>query len=549
MSRLTAPIRALGEVFRNPDLGRLQLAWGGVSFAIWAFAITLGVYAFGVGGAAAVGVAGLVRLLPGAFASPFGGLLGDRHSRRAVLLVSTIATGVVLGAAALAVAADAPSWTVFALAGLFTIVSSPYIPAEGALMPQLARTPQELSAANVTHSVMDSLGFLAGSIVTGILLAITTVQLVFAAAAFAAGASCVALATMRRDRRPEYVSGADAGGVARQTAAGFRTLVSDPALRLLGACLTLLVFVEGATDVLIVIVALDLLGLSDASVGYMNAAWGIGALLAGGALAVLVNRGQLVAGLVVGSLITGLAIALPGAWPAVVAAYAAWFGVGVGYTLVDVAANTLLQRLGDDEVLARVRGSLETGRLAAMALGSIAVTALVELFGVRGAVLAVAAVLPLFALLRWGRLRSFEIGAPVQERHFALLRGDPIFAPLPVATLERLSHDLVTVDADEGQEVITQGDVGDRFYVIDSGEVEVFESGVHRRKQGVGESFGEIALLRGDPRTATVRTTEPTRLLALDRDHFIGAVTGHVRAREMADGVIDDRLTGPVGVE
>ena len=541
------PLRALGEVFRNRDLGRLQLAWAGLSFAMWAFAITLGVYAFDIGGAAAVGVAGLVRLLPGALASPFGGLLGDRHSRRAVLLSSSLATAAVLGAAAVAVTAGAQAWIVFALAGLYTVVTSPYVPTEGALMPQLARTPQELSAANVAHSVMDNLGFLGGSILSGILLATASVQLVFGVASLAALASAVALATIRPDRRPAYVGETGAAGVVEQTIAGVRTLASDPPLRLLGTCLVLLAFVEGAADVLIVIIALDLFGLGDSSVGYLSAAWGVGALVAGGLLAVLVNRGQLVAGLVLGSLLTGAAITLPGAWPVVFAAYAGWFGIGIGYTFVEVAANTLLQRLGDDEVLARVRGSLETAVLTALALGSITVAALVALVGIRGAVVAIAAVMPLFALLRWRRLRAFEIGAPVAERHFALLRGDRIFAPLPLATLERLSHDVVEITAEADREVITEGDVGDRFYLIDAGRVEVFENGAHRRFQGEGESFGEIALLRGSPRTATVRTTETTRMLALDREHFISAVTGHLRSGQVADGVIEDRLRGPAG--
>jgi signal-transduction protein with cAMP-binding, CBS, and nucleotidyltransferase domain len=181
-----------------------------------------------------------------------------------------------------------------------------------------------------------------------------------------------------------------------------------------------------------------------------------------------------------------------------------------------------------------------------MAFGAITVTALVALLGIRGAVFVLAATLPLFALLRWGRLRSFEVGAPVEEHHFSLLRADPIFAPLPLATLERLTHDLVEVEVDAGNEVIAQGDIGDRFYLIDRGRVEVFEDGAHRRSQGEGESFGEIALLRGEPRTATVRTAERTALLALDRDHFISAVTGHGRSSQMADDVIERRL-GPAG--
>jgi hypothetical protein len=414
-------------------------------------------------------------------------------------------------------------------------------------MPQFARTPQELSAANVTHSVMDNLGFLGGSILAGILVAVSSVQTVFAIAALAAALSAVAILLTRPDSRPRYADEMAARSLARQATAGLRAMVADPALRLLGTSLTLLVFVEGAADVLIVIIALDLLELGNSSVGYMNAAWGVGALMAGAGLAVLINRGRLVEGLVVGSLVTGAMLALPGVSPVVLVVYAAWFGVGLGYTLVEVAANTLLQRLGDDEVLGRVRGSLETVRLAAMALGAIAVTVLVELFDIRGAVLAVAAILPLFAILRWGRLRSFEVGAPVEERHFSLLRADPIFTPLPLATLERLTHDLIELRVDPGQEVITQGDAGDRFYLIEDGRVEVFEDSVHRRFQTVGESFGEIALLRGEPRTATVRTTEPTGLLALDAGHFIDAVAGHGRSSQVADDVIEDRFPSDEG--
>lgn len=546
MSPITAPLRALGDVFRNPDLGRLQFAWGGVSFAMWSFAIALGVYAFDAAGAAAVGIAGLARLLPGALAAPFGGVLGDRHSRRTVLITSTLAATAMLAAAAAAVAAGAPTWAVFALAGLYTVASCPYVPAEVALLPRLARTPQELSAANVTHSAMDNAGFLGGSLVTGALLALSSVQVVFAVAAAAAAISLAALVTMRPDGRPAYAAAAvDAESIMRQTAAGFRTLLADPPLRLLGASLTLLVLVEGAADVLVVIVVLDLLGLGNASVGLVNAAWGVGALVASGALAVLVNRGRLVAGLVGGCLMMGAAVALPGAWPVAVAVYVAWLGAGAGYTLVEVAANTLLQRLGEDEVLARTRGALETARLAAMALGAVAVSGLVELLGIRGAALAVGAVLPAFAVLRWARLRSYEVGAPVAERHFALLRADSIFAPLSLATLERLTHDLIELEAAAGQEVITQGDVGDRFYLIAAGEVEVLENEVHCRYQRAGDSFGEIALLRTERRTATVRATAPTRLLVLERDRFIGAVTGHRRSAQAADTVIDGRLASP----
>jgi MFS family permease len=539
MERVASVLRALAVDFGNRDLGRLGVAKVGISFASWCFAISLGVYGFETGGAVAVGVVAAVRLAPGALASPFAGLLGDRFPRRDVLIGSGLAITAVLAAASAAAGLDATA-AVYVLAGVFTIAVSGYVPAEAALMPALARTPQELSAANVTHSAMDNTGFLLAAATSGVLLALTTPTVVFGVAATVAFATTIGLVAVGRDERPGYVA-ENAAGLLRQSALGFRTLMEHPGLRLLGATLVTLIFFEGVADVLVVIMALDLLHLSEGSVGFLNACFGIGALVGGAGLALLLDRGRLALGLAGGSVIVGLAAAFPGLWPVAFAAYAGWFGVGLGYTVIEVAAKTLLQRLGSDETLCRVVGSLESARLAAQALGSISAAVLVELLGVRGALLALAALLPAFVILFWTRLRAFEVGAPVAEDHYQLLRGNSIFAPLPVATLERISHDLVAVAVPPGEEVITQGDPGDRFYLIEAGEVEVFEDGVFRRIEGPGESFGEIALLRDVPRTATVRAKARTQLLALERSQFIGAVTGHRRSHQMAHTVVDSR--------
>src|SRR5262249_38055091 len=117
-------------------------------------------------------------------------------------------------------------------------------------------------------------------------------------------------------------------------------------------------------------------------------------------------------------------------------------------------------------------------------------------------------------------------------------------APLPLATLERLCHDLQPVEVTAGEDVIVQGEIGDRFYLIDEGQVEVFEDGVFRRNEGPGEGFGEIALLHDVPRTATVRATQDTRLLALDSDQFLLAVPGHRRSHQLAHKVVDERWPG-----
>jgi MFS family permease len=548
IGEITSVLGALAVDFGNRDLGILGLARVGASFAAWSFAISLGVYGFDHGGATAVGIVALVRLAPGALASPFAGLLSDRFSRRTVLIASSLAIAAVLAAAANVAALDGPPWLILALAGLFTVAISGYAPAESALLPLLAKSPQELSAANVTHSTMENTGFLLAALCTGVVLAVASPTLVFAVAAIVALLDVALLSRIAPDRRPDYAPlEGELTGIAHETSLGFRSLKGHPALRLSAAVILMLVFFEGLADVLIVILALELLHLSHGSVGFLNAAWGIGALLGAVGLSVLLRRGRLVAALVGGSLVIGAAAALPAAWTVPVAAYLGWLGIGLGFTFIEVAAKTLLQRLGSDETLGRVIGALESGRLAAMALGSIGASAVVAVLGADGALFVLAALMPVFVLLCWTSLRAHEVGAPVAEAYFGLLRGNSIFSPLPIATLERLSRDLVPVSAEAGEEVITQGEVGDSFYLIEEGEVEVFENGDFRRNEGRGESFGEIALLHDVPRTATVRATEPTRLLRLERDQFIAAVTGHRRSRHQAQGVADSRWPAAAG--
>ena len=75
-------------------------------------------------------------------------------------------------------------------------------------------------------------------------------------------------------------------------------------------------------------------------------------------------------------------------------------------------------------------------------------------------------------------------------------------------------------------------------YVIADGDVDVSVDGSHVRRQARGESFGEIALLRDTPRTATITASEPTTLIAIDREPFLSAVTGHAGSAEAAEGMV-----------
>lgn len=526
----------------DPNRGRLGVARVLTSFANWCFTIALGVYGFEAHGIVGVGLVAMIRLLPGALAAPLAGLMIDRHPRRDVLIVSATGMMLVLAGATIAAALGAPPAVVFIFPGLYAVAASAYAPAESSLSPLLATTPQHLSAANVNHAAMENAGSLIGAIVTGLLLTATSPTFIFGVAAVAALLVAALIAGVTRDRRPDYLAReSELAGAAQEIVTGIRTLAAHPALRLAWTTMTLLLFFEGFADVIVVVMALHLLHLSTGSVGFLNAAWGVGALVGGAGLAVLLDRGRLVVAIAGGSVVIGLATMLPGVVPERASAYVGWFAIGIGFVFVEVAAKTLMQRLGDDETMGRLLSVLEAGRLAAMAVGSLAAIVLDELLHTRGALVALGAVMPAFVVLCWARLRAYEVGAPVAEAPYRLLRGNSIFEPLPVATVERLSHDLTPIEFAPGEDVIVQGQRGDRFFLIESGEVEVFENGEFRRKEGPGESFGEIALLHDVARTATVRTTEPTRLLALDREQFLTAVTGHRRSNQLAGDVVEDR--------
>jgi hypothetical protein len=216
----------------------------------------------------------------------------------------------------------------------------------------------------------------------------------------------------------------------------------------------------------------------------------------------------------------------------------------VGNTIVDVAALTLLQRTVPDEILTRVFGVVQSVFVGTTGLGAIVAPLAIELVGIRWAMIATGALLPLLAALLWRRISALDAEALAPLRELELLHAIPLFRPLPATTLEQLAASLIPVKASPGTEVIREGEAGDRFYVVVSGEVEVSSKGKPLTTQGPGDHFGEIALLRDVPRTATVTAKTDVELYALERDEFLSAVTGHAASAQAADAVVSTRLAG-----
>jgi predicted MFS family arabinose efflux permease len=538
--RLESSRRAFGSVFTNPNLRRVELSWAGSVSAYWMFIVTLGFYAYERGGPAAVGLVGLLRVLPSFFAAPFGAILGDRYPRERVIVGINIARTLTIAGAALAAFLNGPPAVVYVMASLVGLLQSTFRPTQAALLPLLARTPEELTAANLVLTTVESVGLFVGPAAGGLLLAATGTDTVFAVAAGLFLATALLLAGVRADRTAKPLT--LRGNFLHEAFAGFRTVLHDGRLRLILGFYALQTLAAGALNVLIVVVALEVLGLGKAGIGYLNSAIGIGGLL-GGLLAVgLVSQPRLASAFGLGLAVVGAAIALMAAWAQTIPALVLLGLVGLGITIVDVAGLTLLQRAVPDHVLARVMGVVQSVFVGTLGLGAIVAPGLINAFGNRGALAATGIALPAVTLLGWRSLRRLDDGVADAPAHADLLGGISIFAPLPEATLEQLARGLRPVRAGAGEEIVRQGEHGDLFYVLADGEVDVHVDGRPAQALRAGEFFGEIALLHDVPRTATVIARTDVELLTLERDEFIAAVTGHPQSAEAAQAVVATRL-------
>ena len=456
------------------------------------------------------------------------------------MVAADLARACAMAGAAAAVFGGAPAVTVYALAAIAAVTGTAFGPAQSALLPSLARSAEELTAANATSTTLESVGFFVGPALGGLLLAVTSVGAVFAMAAALFLWSALVLGRIVGDSRGG--PGIAGDSILREALAGFRAIAAERRLRLIVGLYGAQTLAAGILRVLLVVTALQVLDLGPSGVGFLNSAVGIGALAGMLVMLTLIGTSHLAAVFRVGILLWGVPLALLGIWPSVAAALVLLGILGVGNTLVDVAGLTLLQRAAPDEVRARVFGVLESVFLATIAIGAILAPLLTTVLGARGALIAAGSGLSVLVLLFWRPLNAIDAAAPVPESELALLRVIPIFAPLPPMTLEQLASRLSHVSVPAGQVVFHQGEPGDLFYVIGEGEVAVALDGSPQVTLGRGAYFGEIALLRDVPRTATVTALTEVELYALERDVFIAAVTGHSPSAEAADAVIAGRL-------
>jgi MFS family permease len=304
------------------------------------------------------------------------------------------------------------------------------------------------------------------------------------------------------------------------------------------------IIVRGLLNVLLVVAAVELLHVGEQGVGYLNSAIGAGGFLGVLATITLVSRRRMAAPFAVGLVLWGTPILLIGLLPWAPAAVLFLAVLGLGNAVLDVAGFTIMQRSVPNAVRGRIFGVLESGVMLGGGIGSALAPLLLALLGIRGALIATGLLLPLLAVVTWRWVSRADADAVIPERELAILRGVPMLAPLPMTVLEQVAGDISMRTYADGESIIRQGEVGDRFYVIASGRAEVSRNGERLSAMGPGDSFGEIALLRDIPRTASVVAIGLVEAFALEQAAFVAAVCGDMRSRGAADAVVRERLAG-----
>ncbi|MGH3277454.1 MAG: cyclic nucleotide-binding domain-containing protein, partial [Streptosporangiaceae bacterium] len=520
---------------------RIELGWGLAVTGELAGMVTLVAYAFSAGGAELAAAYVASRTLAGMCVALGIAGLTSRMPRDTLLRRLTGLRAILLALAALTAAVGGPPLAVIALAAASSSLAGTYRPLQVAVLPWLVRTPAELASSNATAAMLENSGTLAGPLLAGALLVVAPVWVPVAVAAGFLGSAALSLRRLTVPDEPGRRVGEGAGRVARDAAVGLTELarVAPPAgVAILAFAQT---FVRGALTVLIAVLAVKALMLGTSAVGWLNAAIGAGGL-AGAAAAALVRVTRLGRSFIGGLLLWGLPLVVLALWPSPAVAYLALAVVGAGNAVEDVGVFTLVARSVSVRVAARVLCAKEFVAQAGLSAGSIAAPLLLDALGIRDTLVLLGGGLAGLALAHARRFARLDRAMPAPGQEVELLRRLAMFEPLPLAVIELLAADLQPREFAPDAVAVREGERGNLFYLIVSGSARVTVRGEARPPLGRGDCFGEIALLRDVPRTATVVAQEPMRTLAMEREAFLVAVAGNSASNTAANALMTQRL-------
>lgn len=507
-SRFSA-FRRVGE---DRHLRRALAAFTAFSITEYGTWVTVLVYAYSVGDATTVGAVAVAQLVPAALLAPLLAARLDRIPRGAAATVAYASQALSLAATATAMHFGAAPVVTFAFAVVTNVTVSLGRPAHNSLVPELADDADHLTAANVVTTASENIGVFAGPALAGLVMGLADPAAALAALVMVMTLGTGLAATIPRRAHP---AGSHRGRRGRLRLSRYRGALP---FVIVGGAQNVAI---GAIDVLVVLLAVEELGLGDSGAGYLMAALGLGGVAGGLASASMVGRSRLTPSLATGVALRSASLVLIGLLPAAALFLA---GTGIGYSVVDVANRTLLQRTVPIDSLAGAFGLLEAAAMSSLALGSALAPVLAETLGTTESFAAIGVVMPVIVLAVWRPLRKAEERAVVIGESIAAITGAAMFSGLEPPVQEAMARAGTLEDAGTGTRLVREGESGDRMWVIVEGSVAVSRSGEQIATLGAGEVFGEVAILSDSPRIATVTAVEPTRLLMLDRKGFLSAL-------------------------
>jgi MFS family permease len=538
-------LRQTGSAFertlRAPNLRRAGLSFGAATAGDWAAIVAIGILAFRSGGAAAVGVVTVLRVLPAALLGPFVAVVIDRHRRERVLIVAAVVQSSALVGAALVIAVGSSPVPAYAFVAAATLAVTLYRPAYAALLPSLCTTAAELTSANAFRVGLDALSALLGPLIAGVLIDPLGADGVFTVAGAAAAGAAFLVARVVYEAPPRIAQSVTSR-VWREAVEGVAIIARTPALKLLAMLGFAQTFTRGCFSVFSVLVALQLLGLPNSGVGILTAGLGVGAVVGSFAAPVLVGSSGFGRWLGVGVAGWGLPFVVLAAASNEFVAVVLLVVVGVANVIVDLCYFTLLPWLVPDDVMGRVFASDEALITLGIAVGAAVAPGLTSLFGIRGALIVAGLVAPTTAAMALPRLRTLDARIRVAGDTVRLLQQVDMLSPLPLATITELAARCTEEALPAATVVVREGTREDDFYVIADGRAEVLADDAHVRELGPTDCFGEIAALTGSVRTSTVRALTSLTVLRFSGHHFIRAVTGYAPSGAVASSLMRERL-------
>jgi hypothetical protein len=516
--------RVIAVVVRNHVLTRLLLAYLVMVVAEFGEWLAVIVYAYIRGGASAAGLVVILQLIPSMLLAPLISAKLAHIGVARLLAGAYAAAAVTLGCCGVAILAGAPVFVVYLAAMAFSLSLGVGRPLHHVLMPLVVRHPDELTSANIATSWCEGVGALVGPALAGVLISADGPGLACSALAGLC-LSTPLLARVRPLRADAQEAGEEEGGLSDLLVAA-RVILSRPNTRALIAFPAGAAAIEGAIDLLVVVLAVKILAIGPGAAGYLSAAFGAGGLL-GATIAVLFAGRRLALPLAAATLIGGLAVGALALASTVLVAVLLLVLVGAGRTVQSVTAQTLLQRSTPLDVIVCAFALIESMRDLGMAFSALIIPLLIGLGGAKTAFLGMACFALLVVLATARRIRQIDSEASIPVVEMGMLRNMVIFSALPAAPLETLAREAHYVNVHAGTAIISEGEEGDSYYAITHGSVRVTKRKGAVRQLASGDGFGEIALLYPVRRTATVTATSETTLLRIGREAFLTAMRAH----------------------